>query len=175
MNDNSDLNDGAMDMDENGSTSFNAESSMNESSANLNQSHFSGDINPSAQMVPPQTNKIPEPSKILGPNETTTMDKSSSTIVPEQNISDTWLTKAEVSEMRSRWYAIQVQFVDSPCSSVEQGDALVAEVMERFMQILTEKQNSLNQQWLNHDDISTEELRMTLQNYRTILNHLLAL
>jgi hypothetical protein len=88
---------------------------------------------------------------------------------------ETWFDKNLVDEMQSRWNVIQFQFVDSPCTAVEQGDALVAEIMEKLSQILAEKQNSLNQQWLNHDDITTEELRITLQNYRTFLNRLLKL
>jgi hypothetical protein len=90
-------------------------------------------------------------------------------------ISETWLSKVEVDELRTRWNAIQFQFVDSPCSAVEQGDTLVAEVIERTTEILSEIQNSLNQKWINHDDISTEELRYTLQNYRKVLNRLLSL
>ncbi len=91
------------------------------------------------------------------------------------DIVETWFTKDVVDEMRSRWNAIQVQFVDSPCAAVEQGDALVGEIMERYKQILTDQQNSLNQQWLSQDDITTEELRITLLNYRSLLNYLLKL
>lgn len=91
------------------------------------------------------------------------------------NITHLWLAREEVEELRSHWDAIQVQFVDSPCSAVEQGDALVAETVDRIKQAISDQQNNLNQQWLNHDDITTEELRITLQNYRTYLNHLLNL
>lgn len=91
------------------------------------------------------------------------------------NITHLWLAREDVEELRSHWDAIQVQFVDSPCSAVEQGDALVAETVERIKQAISGQQNNLNQQWLNHDDITTEELRITLQNYRTFLNHLLNL
>lgn len=90
-------------------------------------------------------------------------------------IPDTWLTKDEVDQLRTRWNAIQFQFVDSPCSAVEQGDTLVADVIEHITHTLSTIQNSLNQQWINHDNISTEELRYTLQNYRTVLNRLLSM
>jgi hypothetical protein len=92
--------------------------------------------------------------------------------VGEKQIDDAWFGKTEVEEMRARWNMIQIQFIDSPCSSVEQGDALVAEVMERFTKILADRQTMLNQQWINHDDITTEELRITLLNYRLLLDHL---
>lgn len=90
-----------------------------------------------------------------------------------KDIPNQWLSDEEVEEYRSRWNDIQVQFVDSPCSAVEQGDTLVAETLERVKQAMSDHQNSLNQQWLNHDDISTEELRLTLQNYRAFLDHIL--
>jgi hypothetical protein len=95
--------------------------------------------------------------------------------VGEKQIDDAWFGKTEVDEMRARWNMIQIQFIDSPCSSVEQGDALVAEVMERFTKILADRQTLLNQQWINHDDITTEELRITLLNYRLLLDHLFKL
>jgi hypothetical protein len=93
----------------------------------------------------------------------------------EPHIEETWFCKADIDEMRSRWNTIQIQFVESPCTAVEQGDALIGEVMERFSQMLSDHQESLNQQWINHDDITTEELRTTLLNYRALLEHLLKL
>lgn len=107
--------------------------------------------------------------------ELPSLDKSIPSTGGSSTLLESWFSKDLVDEMQSQWNAIQVQFVDSPCSAVEQGEALVAEIMEKLNNILAEKQNSLNQQWLNHDDITTEELRITLQNYRTFLNHLLKL
>lgn len=83
------------------------------------------------------------------------------------------LKKGMVDDLRNRWNVIQLQFVDSPCSAIEQGDTLIAEVIEEISQSLSNIQNSLDQQWLNHDEITTEELRIVLQNYRSILNRLL--
>jgi hypothetical protein len=99
----------------------------------------------------------------------------------ERNIStapvlrDNLLSTEEVDELRTRWNAIQYQFVDSPCSAVEQGDALVADVITHLTTSFSNLQNSLNQLWLNHDDITTEELRNTLQNYRAVFDRLLNL
>lgn len=101
------------------------------------------------------------------------VDRSLPTTGSADNISSAWLDKNLVDEMRSRWNAIQVQFVDSPCAAVEQGEALVAEIMERLNQILTDQQNSIDRKWLSHDDISTEELRLTLRDYRTFMDRLL--
>ncbi len=86
-----------------------------------------------------------------------------------------WFKAEEVADVRTRWTAIQSQFVDEPCSAVEQGEALVAETAERVKQMISAMQLSIGQQWLNHDDISTEELRKTLLDYRALLNHMLNL
>lgn len=132
----------------------------------------------SIQIAPSESQTVSEqPNRPMvdRPRDTPPMNMSISSSGSADNIVETWFNKDVVDEMRSRWNEIQVQFVDSPCAAVEQGDALVGEIMERFKQILTDQQNSLNQQWLSHEDITTEELRITLQNYRTLLNHLLKL
>ncbi len=90
-------------------------------------------------------------------------------------IPESWFSKEQVDDLRTRWKDIQFQFVESPCSAVEQGDTLVAEVIEQLAQALSSTQNSLNQRWLSHDDVTTEELRQTLQSYREVLDRLLAL
>lgn len=93
-------------------------------------------------------------------------------------VSDTeraWFKTDEVEDLRSRWTSIQIQFVEEPCAAVEQGEALVAETIERVKQMIADRQNSIGQQWLNHDDISTEELRTTLLDYRALLNRILKL
>jgi len=81
----------------------------------------------------------------------------------------------EIDELRSRWSAIQIEFVDEPHASVEQADALVAEVMKRIAQMFAEKRATLDEQWANHDDVSTEDLRVALQRYRSFFHRLLAL
>jgi len=84
-----------------------------------------------------------------------------------------WLDTDWINQLRSRWTPIQVQFVDQPRAAVEQAEALVAEAVERITQMLTSQQTSLSEQLCNHEDASTEDLRITLQNYRSFLNNLL--
>jgi len=81
----------------------------------------------------------------------------------------------EIDDLRSRWNAIQIEFVDEPRASVEQADALVAEVMRKIAQMFAEKRATLDEQWTNHDDVSTEDLRVALQRYRSFFHRLLAL
>ncbi len=86
-----------------------------------------------------------------------------------------WFKPEDADELRHRWNSIQIQFVDEPCAAVEQGEALVAETAERLKQMLADQQQSIGEHWLNHDDISTEELRTTLLSYRAVLNRILNL
>ena len=81
----------------------------------------------------------------------------------------------EIDELRSRWNAIQIEFVDEPRASVEQADALVAEVMKRIAQMFAEERATLDKQWADNEDVSTEDLRVALQRYRSFFHRLLAL
>jgi hypothetical protein len=86
-----------------------------------------------------------------------------------------WLSVKEIDELKSRWNSIQIKFVDQPHAAVEQADGLVTEALDRINQVFSDKRTILNEQWTNHQDISTEDLRITLQNYRSFLNRILAL
>ncbi len=121
-----------------------------------------------------QAGELPSQTAGIQP-ETTSLKETASPAKPQQDKLESWFVSNEVEEMRSRWTDIQVQFVDSPCSAVEQGDALVAEIVERVKQTITDQQDALNKLWVSKDDISTEELRIALLNYRSLLNHLLKL
>jgi hypothetical protein len=65
--------------------------------------------------------------------------------------------------------------VDEPRTAVEQADGLVTEALERIKQVFSDKRTILNEQWSNHQDISTEDLRIALQSYRSFLNRVLTL
>ena len=84
-----------------------------------------------------------------------------------------WLDRDWINQLRSKWTPIQAQFVDQPRAAVEQAEALVAEAVAGITQMLANQQSSLSEQWCSHEDASTEDLRITLQNYRSFLNNLL--
>lgn len=86
-----------------------------------------------------------------------------------------WLKGEENDEFRKRWNLIQSEFVNEPRASVEQADALVAETLDRIQQAFSKQRTVLNEQWASHADISTEDLRIALQSYRSFFNRLLAL
>jgi hypothetical protein len=79
---------------------------------------------------------------------------------------------AESERFHTRWNDIQGKFVDEPRSAVEQADALVAEVVEKITRVFTDEHSTLKSQWRNGNNVSTEDLRQTLQRYRSLFNRL---
>ncbi len=85
------------------------------------------------------------------------------------------LATDEAQNLRSRWDAIQTGFVDEPRRAVEQADSLVAEVMQRLAQIFADERSKLEGQWSRGDNVSTEDLRVALQRYRSFFDRLLSI
>jgi len=79
----------------------------------------------------------------------------------------------ESEQFRTRWSEIQGKFVDEPRSAVQQADALVSEVIEKITQMFSHEHGSLEGQWNQGNDVSTEELRMALKHYRSFFNRLI--
>jgi hypothetical protein len=84
------------------------------------------------------------------------------------------LAADEADGFRNRWESIQTAFVDSPRQAVEDADGLVAELMQRLAQTFTDERQSLESQWSQGDDVSTEDLRVGLQRYRSFFERLLS-
>ncbi len=78
----------------------------------------------------------------------------------------------ESEDLRRRWSEIQGRFVDEPRSAVQQADALVSEVVENITQMFANEHSSLESQWKQGSEVSTEDLRMALQHYRAFFNRL---
>jgi hypothetical protein len=81
----------------------------------------------------------------------------------------------EAQGLRGRWDAIQTSFVDEPRQAVEQADSLVATAMKRLAEIFAEERAGLEGQWDRGDDVSTEDLRLALQRYRSFVGRLLSI
>jgi hypothetical protein len=80
----------------------------------------------------------------------------------------------ELDGYRSRWQTVQVRFVDDPRDTVKEADALVAELMQRLAQTFSEERSNLEGQWERGTDVSTEDLRVAMQRYRSFFDRLLA-
>lgn len=75
---------------------------------------------------------------------------------------------------QSRWEGIQTQFVDDPRRAVEHADSLVAAVMQELAESFAQERERLEAQWGRGEDISTEDLRIALQRYRSFFKRLLS-
>jgi hypothetical protein len=88
--------------------------------------------------------------------------------------SEALLNHEESGRFRTRWNEIQGKFVDEPRSAVQQADALVSEVIENITQMFANEHQLLEGQWNQGKDVSTEDLRKTLQRYRSFFNRLVS-
>lgn len=80
----------------------------------------------------------------------------------------------ELGTYRSRWDEVQARFVDDPRGTVKDADALVNDVMQQLTQTFTDERSSLESQWSEGKDASTEDLRVAMQRYRSFFARLLA-
>lgn len=80
----------------------------------------------------------------------------------------------QISEFRDRWHEVQTRFVDEPRQVVETADKLVAELMQALADSFARERANLESQWDRGEDVSTEELRVALQRYRSFFDRLLS-
>jgi hypothetical protein len=84
------------------------------------------------------------------------------------------LSDEETKNLRARWDAVQVGFVDEPRQAVEQADALVTGALARLAEMFAEERARIVGQWDRGDDVSTEQLRLALKRYRSFFGRLLS-
>ncbi len=82
------------------------------------------------------------------------------------------LNRDQSEHFRTLWNEIQGKFVDEPRAAVQQADALVAEVVEQITHMFANEHSTLEAQWKQGSDVSTEDLRKALQHYRSFFNRL---
>ena len=58
---------------------------------------------------------------------------------------------------------------------MEQADGLVASAMKRLAEVFAEERSKLEKQWDRGDNVSTEDLRVALQRYRSFFHRLLSI
>ena len=80
----------------------------------------------------------------------------------------------ETEHLRSDWSAVQTAFVDEPRKCVEKADQLVARVVQRLAESFSQERSRLEGQWSKGEDVSTEDLRVALQRYRSFFDRLLS-
>jgi len=94
---------------------------------------------------------------------------------PPPQTSHSIFSKQQADELRERWNTIQTAFIDEPQRSVKDADALVASATKQIADAFANQKGELEKQWSRGDQVSTEELRITLQQYRTFFSRLLSI
>ncbi|HZM84886.1 MAG TPA: hypothetical protein VFC19_54885 [Candidatus Limnocylindrales bacterium] len=69
-----------------------------------------------------------------------------------------------VNQMRTRWQAVQLRFVDDPAAVTGEMQMLVGEAVQALSAALAERQRELDS-W-SHSGHDTEQLRLAVQRYR---------
>jgi hypothetical protein len=82
--------------------------------------------------------------------------------------------QADADGYRTRWRAIQTGFVDEPKRAVAEADGLVTEVIDRLSSAFAGERRGLEAQWSRNERVSTEELRVAMQRYRSFFERLLS-
>jgi hypothetical protein len=117
-----------------------------------------------------------EEAQIARETAVTTESRPSPNRVPEPGDTQTvWGNESEIREFRSRWGNIQTAFVDEPRQAVREADQLVQSVIKTLADRFTHDREELVHQWDRGDNVSTEDLRISMQRYRTYLDRLLDL
>ena len=80
----------------------------------------------------------------------------------------------DATDLHRQWTDVQAGFVDEPRQAVKQADGLVADVMKRLAESFASERANLEHQWDRGDDVTTEDLRVALQRYRSFFDRLLA-
>jgi hypothetical protein len=80
---------------------------------------------------------------------------------------------AREQELRERWHGLQASFVDEPRDTVSEADSLVGELLRDLAKSFDVARSKLEGQWSSGGDVSTEDLRLTLQRYRSFFERLL--
>jgi hypothetical protein len=75
--------------------------------------------------------------------------------------------------LMARWQQVQVSFVDDPAEALRDADGLVQQVIEQMRERFLAERAEMEQQWSSGDDVSTEDMRLLLQKYRTFFNRLI--
>jgi len=126
------------------------------------------------QEVNPETftNKVPVDAGLIHETPMKESITHETPIGTNAGASASLLNREESEQFRTRWNEIQGKFVDEPRSAVEQADELVTEVIELITEMFNNEHRSLEAQWNKGNDVSTEDLRIALQRYRSFFNSL---
>jgi hypothetical protein len=84
----------------------------------------------------------------------------------------------DATQLRGNWQQVQATFVDDPRGSVAEAAALVDHAAQALVGALQQRQRRLRESWDSTDGATdgaspgTEELRVAMQRYRTLFDHI---
>jgi hypothetical protein len=78
-----------------------------------------------------------------------------------------------MENLKEVWTTVQASFVDEPRGAVEQADKLVSAAIKQLQETFERERSGLQSQWTREGDVSTEDLRVCLQQYRQVFDRLL--
>ena len=90
-------------------------------------------------------------------------------IEPEASFFD----REESENFNQQWMEIQGKFVDEPRIAVQKADDLISDMIKQITTMFDKELDTLETQWNQGDEVSTEDLRMTFQHYRSFFHRLL--
>lgn len=90
---------------------------------------------------------------------------------PESQVFD----REQIDRRREEWEDLQAGFIDDPHRTVEYADRMISEAIDDVARSLTRERERLREEWEDADDASTEDLRVSFQRYRRLLDRLLSL
>lgn len=122
--------------------------------------------------------RVPVERGDLEPNRTTPVDVQTAQ-TPQARTQDQTgdielLPSDKLEDFRGRWQRVQVLFVDQPRDAVQQAHDLVDQVVDSLTQSFGKQREGLMGTWSRGDDVSTEDLRLALQRYRSFFDRLLS-
>jgi len=84
-----------------------------------------------------------------------------------------YLPEQSANQAGERWRQVQAAFVDDPRKAVTEAHELVGELTQRIVDAFARERAELERQWSSGDNVSTEDLRVSLQRYRAFFSRLL--
>jgi hypothetical protein len=84
------------------------------------------------------------------------------------------MSEGVIVSHKQKWQEIQAAFVDQPQDAVRDADSLVAEIIQTLTSSFADQRQGLEEKWSRGSEVSTEDLRRALQQYRSFFERLLA-
>src|SRR5215831_10541491 len=135
-----------------------------------NTTRFRGETRMPPERVRDERREVARPDESSNPQRKP-MAVRTAEIVEDQGQSQ-WFGRPELEEYRSRWISIQTAFVDAPRQAVKDAADLIQALIRKLSDSFTDERERLTKQWDRGEQVSTEDLRVTLQRYRTYFDRL---